>query len=623
MSADPFSNTQRPLSVGATAVEWWLVGLLFLTGLGLRAAFPSRLAVEQFDEGVYASNVFFTGETGDERYPEQHLYAPPLLPEVIFFVMSIAGPSNAAAISVNIIAGSLMVPLVWWVGRNWFGPAGGLASATLVALNDVHIFFSRTALTDILLCFFLTAAVQFICVALTTRSRFAVLSAGAVTGLAWWTKYNGWLPLAIGLAGLVPWRLLGRLPGWTTDQTGRLNLAPNIRLLAGSLARWGIVALVAFLIWLPWLRLLDARGGYAAIAANHRGYIVGLAGWWDSLVAQTAKLHSLSGSLSNSALPAALFVTLIYVKFSVPRFTWNRLLSNRRILIGVLLICCMPVIFGLPETLCVLTAAAAFSVLRRKRPAGDVELSSSRQVLAGWLVTAWFVGLLATTPLYTPYPRLTLPFLTVCWLGAGMWVGSVRDQFAVIADKVSVGKVIRSENQLPNDLPAVVPAATYMREALLFSGLVALTILPVAFFRSVPGWQSRTSLADQTPSILDAICENVGVNRQTGLDRFAISTYADPALLFQMRLAGVSLVSPLVNLNFARPEAPPPLIPRFVLIGPRAGQTAGFDDQFAAAQSRLELIATYHYRPSDLVILDGAHAPDSKSDEELKLYRVK
>src|SRR5579872_2297028 len=125
-----------------SAVEWWLVAAVCLTGFVLRAAWPSRLAVEHFDEGVYASNIFFLDDPQVPVYPDQHLYAPPLLPVAIQYAMIFFGTSNVAAIAVNIIAGSLTVPLVWWVGRQWFGPMAGLASATLVALNDVHIFFS-------------------------------------------------------------------------------------------------------------------------------------------------------------------------------------------------------------------------------------------------------------------------------------------------------------------------------------------------------------------------------------------------------------------------------------------------------------------------------------------------
>src|SRR4029077_9040623 len=142
--------------------EVLLVVLVELAALGLRCLNPSRLAVEQFDEGVYASNLFFHDKAGIGHYPDQRLYAPPLLPFLIECSMIMFGTSSVAAMAVNIAAGTLTVPLIWWVGRRWFGPTAGLTAATLAAFNDPHIFFSRTALTDVLLCFFLVCAVYFI-----------------------------------------------------------------------------------------------------------------------------------------------------------------------------------------------------------------------------------------------------------------------------------------------------------------------------------------------------------------------------------------------------------------------------------------------------------------------------
>ncbi len=253
-----------------SAVEWWLVAAVFLTGFALRGAWPSRLAVEHFDEGVYASNIFFLDDPQVPVYPSQHLYAPPLVPFVIQYAMIFFGVANGAALAVNIVAGSLTVPLVWWVGRRWFGPMAGLSAATLLALNDVHIFFSRTALTDVLLCFWLLAAVYFGWEALTTRRRLPLIAAGVATGLAWWTKYSGWLSLAIALAGLIPWRLFGDLSAVTRRELLPNGMVKQLRPLAGSLGMWGVVALVAFAIWLPWLWALQSKGDIAVVA-NHRG----------------------------------------------------------------------------------------------------------------------------------------------------------------------------------------------------------------------------------------------------------------------------------------------------------------------------------------------------------------
>ncbi|MFN0050802.1 MAG: ArnT family glycosyltransferase, partial [Planctomycetales bacterium] len=296
-----------PSAARPTRLELGLVLALFLAGGGLRCAYPERMAVEHFDEGVYASNHWF-GPTDDFRYPSQHLYAPPLLPSLIDWIFTLWGPSDLAAMVPSLVAGCLTVPLMWWIGRSWFSPVAGLAAATIAAFSDPHIAFSRTALTDVMLCFWLLLAVHCIWRALNGRGLGATLGAGFFTGLAWWTKYNGWLPLAIGGAGLLAWWLANRLAGSASESTNRnigiANVpsppdaseapAPPDRAAPPSegeslwalVARMGWIAAVAFLIWLPWLWSLQSHGGYAAVASNHRGYVVGISGWWGSLETQ-------------------------------------------------------------------------------------------------------------------------------------------------------------------------------------------------------------------------------------------------------------------------------------------------------------------------------------------------
>ena len=222
-----------------------LAGILLLTflGFGLRLAWPSHLAVEHFDKGVYASNIFLP-EYGF-RFPQQHLYAPPLLPSLIESIFVFRGTSNLGAMLVSIIAGGLTVPLVWWTGRRWWGTSAGLAAASLAAFSDVHILFSRTALTDVLLSFWLVLSVALLAEAYASRSWWASICAGVVAGLAWWTKYNGWLPLTIGVAALA---------GACLDRTIRGEVRNRVVL-------WLITAGFAIALWLPWLLSLQDKGG--------------------------------------------------------------------------------------------------------------------------------------------------------------------------------------------------------------------------------------------------------------------------------------------------------------------------------------------------------------------------
>jgi len=110
--------------------ELMLVAAVVLVGIALRSAYPSRMSVEHFDEGIYASNRA-AGVANDYRYPFQHLYAPPLFPSLVeWSMLSRLGQSSLVAMLVSLIVGGLTPLLVWHVGRRWFGPAAGISAAT-------------------------------------------------------------------------------------------------------------------------------------------------------------------------------------------------------------------------------------------------------------------------------------------------------------------------------------------------------------------------------------------------------------------------------------------------------------------------------------------------------------
>src|SRR5690606_9319955 len=281
----PPAAAESPVS----AAEWSLVAMLLLTGLLLRSWQPSHMAVEHFDEGVYASNLF----SPEGSYPYRHLYAPPLLPALLEWALILSGGAAGAVMAVNVLAGTLLVPSVWWVGRRWFGSVAGLSAAALACFSDVHILYSRTALTDGLLCLWLLWAVYWAWQAVVDGFPAAVLLAGLFASLAWWTKYNGWLALAISGAGTFASLLVDRSTGFQpVPEAGRPpTQGLKTRAAWSAPLRWLAVVVVALGGWLPYLLSLADRGGYDAVAANHARYFVGLAGWWSGLLRQSANLQ--------------------------------------------------------------------------------------------------------------------------------------------------------------------------------------------------------------------------------------------------------------------------------------------------------------------------------------------
>lgn len=557
-----------------TRVEWCLLAAIVLVGFALRVAFPSRIAVEHFDEGVYASNFWFGPESGFQ-YPGRQFYAPPLLPWLIEWTFILFGPSNIGAVAVNIVAGTLTVPLVWWVGRRWFGPVAGLSSATLAALSDIHILYSRTALTDVPLCFWLLAAVYCLWEALVcsrhtpcavavgnrtvgpatapsprgeparsaadgTRSvpvTKSIIAAGVTTALAWWTKYNGWLPLAIGLAGLIAWSVFAK---------------PEERRLKARLTTWLVVAALAFALWLPYLWELQDYGGYGPIAANHRGYLVGWSGWWESANVHLTNFANLFRWLTSLGIWLGPILSSLSVRMHhlrcQRRFTWNARVDG-------------------------------FECGR----------------LAGWMLAAWIGALTLTTPLYMPYPRLMLPWVVGLWMAFGLLLALTVDSEAPA----------RNEN------------GKFKCQGLpwWFLFTIVFTVLGAQLFSHergpiVPAWEPRTGLASIAGEAVSEMCREARLDPEVDRDKFIIYVYGEPALLFQLRLAGAANVLPVAHFEFAKPQAAATQVPTFVIAGPHADRSPQFAKQLEAARPRLQLVRSFDYAPSDLVLLDNRDARD-------------
>ncbi len=631
-------TTAPPAELNASPgrTEIILVVLISLVGFALRMAHPARLAVEHFDEGVYASNLFFQDRAGAGHYPEQHLYAPPLLPLLIEFAMIVFGPSNGAAMAVNIAAGTLTVPILWWLGRRWFGGTAGLAAGTLAALNDAHIFFSRTALTDVLVCLLLICALHYLHNSLAARSRlalFATIGAGAMTSLAWWTKYTGWLPLAIALAGLIPWKLLGDMKASVAGELPRLSMRSRTIQLLWCLLRWSLAALIAFAFWSGWLMSLEKKGGYSAVAANHRGYVTGLAEWTAQFKEQVRKLTLLDGIPTGCSLLAACAVSIVVLRREDRRFTWNVLLSNDVVFFVLPVAVLLCVMDGANVVLAFLGGIGVFVGLFRlfkipgAAPASELPQSPAEALpgtLAAWMLAAWFMGLSLTIPLYTPYPRLLLPLLIASWLGMGILVDKlIRLIRSQASQRLAAGQHARP--LLAGKQPAAL-AISRFRPVVILAFIVAIFLAVqqgTVLGRGVPGWEPRTGLAMIAPGMLDDACRNAGLDRKTQSDKLAIYVYGEPPLVFNLRLAGADYVNPVKDVSFANPEAPAPQLPSFVVIGPHAWATAGFGEQMAKALPRLELIGTYIYYPSQLVVLDTSVRHTRRPQSLIELYRVK
>lgn len=591
--------TVDPREQSISRFELWAIVAITLIGAAVRFALPSAMAIEHFDEGVYASNLLFPDQ--GFRYPDRHLYAPSLVPALIEWSIILFGDKGIAPMLPSLLFGTLTIPLIWWVGRQWFGPLSGIAAATLLSLSDFHIAFSRSALTDVPLCFWLLLAVYFFERSFRDLSWPTAIFAGLTTGLAWWTKYNGWLPLAISLSGLIGWLPFSRRSGWQLQR----------RLLL-----WSAGALASALVWLPyWISLPH---GYSEVANNHKQYIVGFAGWSEGVIQQFDAWTLFPGGvgtvivLLSAWLIAGSTVALSGLEVGtsiVQTATWPTNATQLSVglsLFGLVTTYFSPGVallaFGLVGTIAsVIVSLSPQELSDRRFP----RLSGLRFELGDLLLAAWVVGLVVSTPLYRPYPRLCLPLVIGLHLLGARWlklvsITSQRNPFGRIRGLIAGGTLI-----------AVV----------------------VAFFVSFPNSRPRLpSLAARNELALVAqfakrtIRDNIQAVRSksvSGLNA-VVYVYAEPGLFFHLPADGLA-VQPAGNLSFVDIEATRRL-PTFLVTGPHAQRSKAFADEFTKRADQFELIASYPYDASDFVRLDDVSATQLRARREpleVRLYRVR
>ncbi len=573
------STEPRPRMPAATwAAEWVLVAMIVCLAAWLRFRDFDTLAVEHFDEGVYASNFWFGAQDGFQ-YPSRQLYAPPLLPALVEFLFQLTGPSNAAAMLVSLVLGTLTVPLVWWVGRRWFEPMAGLLAACFCATSDLHILLSRSCLTDVMLTFWLILSLWLMWEALAHHRTMAAVAAGVTTALAWWTKYNGWLPLAVSLGGLTLWFVWMRIQGDRPAARGW---------------RWLLATTLALLLWLPCLWSLQAEGGYAAVMANHRNYIVGMSGAAGATLEHLRDEATLQTWVSvGTAASLCLLMSLAAAR----RFTWNTQHGVLWVAFGMA--ASLAGLFVLPVGLWLLGGQGLWGELGNASNStpDEVRLTKQPRQLAVCLLAVWLLGLFFLTSMYTPYPRLWLPCSSGGWLAAGLAVSQV---------------IQLTWNQ------------TAMRTVKLREGLVVLALVVMAGLLSlVPsstGIQRRTAMVDLCARIRKEVFRDLKgkVNEQDG---YIVYVHGEPALFFQLRLAGSDLVRPVQNLGFAAPGAPRPALPTYVVIGPHARLVPDFKSELQRALPRLQRVGAAEERVSLLVSLDAWGRFEPR--QEFELYRCR
>jgi hypothetical protein len=647
-----------------TKQELILVIMAILMGGLLRMSRTERLAVEHFDEGVYSSGIWYEDAQGN-GYPMRHLYAPPLLPNLITAIAAIPGTQNVAPFAPAMLFGCLTVVVLWWMGRAWFGSNAGLVIVFLVAFSDFHILFSRMAMTDVPALFWICLAVAVASNGLQKQSVRLMMLAGLCTGLAWWTKYTGWLPLAIMCSGSGCW--------WLLEGRRRVSAVTILKLMAA-------MSLVAVVCWLPVLWLLQEHGGYAAVKQNHSGYSLGFDGWQDRLADHMVYHFRLDSWFGAAALGVGMLVAATQRWYLLVRSTWNdpRSLpaSNfpspailAKFVIAAIALATMALgvgTIGLLACIGIGGIAGMFlwpmlSDLYTRRlssdlsppsesaaPYTDADLRSAPTIdptLGVCLVAAWFAGMLLMTPTYQSYPRLSLPLVAAIWLaaagGLAWWIEATLN-------------VARRGGEVASHWGLVLARRS---AAGLLMVAMGLTIFGAASLQPSWIWQDRTSLRDaswaigvavyghasgtyektKTPMFLDEsgiihpdaedeYDENRELMRQPTAIESMMATVAEkadtsksltppelpvcvvygfgePAVLSHLSAAGLN-VSAVQDLDFPHATWKGDPVATYLVLGPHALRTPGLLYDWTVQQNRFEHVDDFYFAPSEILLFN-------------------
>jgi 4-amino-4-deoxy-L-arabinose transferase-like glycosyltransferase len=294
--------------------------------------------------------------------------------------------ADAALIGTSLACGLLTVLLVLTAGRLWYGAAAGAAAGALVALSDFHVLYSRMGLTDVAFALLFLAAVLLYERADRHESLKWALAAGLVVGLAWNTKYHGWL--AAPVAGLA------LLPGW---------LSGPLPARRRSLLRWLASLPLAVLLYLPWFVLVSREpGGYGQLTADHASFLSDARNAFSHarIHLQYQLFHD--GPLARVAPGLGLLLAGLWGGRHPDG-------AGR----GALAL--------LPWALALTAAAWAFSgfAVTTMLALAGLALALREPSRCNRFHLALFATFLVLTPLYRPFPRLLLPWLLASWIYAG------------------------------------------------------------------------------------------------------------------------------------------------------------------------------------------------------------
>ncbi len=488
-----------------TGNERLMLVALTATGLALRAQGLGELSLAHFDEGVLMSGAFDTRLAGLWHFTlAQPLQAPPLYPWLVSGLMWLTGiESPLIGAYASVLFGSATIPLLFLLARRIGGNWVGLIAAGLLATSDLHIAFSRMALTEAALTFWFVLAMYAWGRLTDAQTVFGfhglavwALAAGLATGACWNTKYNGWMPCAIAITA---WCLAGVRQRFVDRDARPLR----------ATARQGAALLCATAIaagcFVPWYRYVEQSfpGGYAAVTRNHLNYVGGVSEWPGRAARLFTSLSAFRHYGWSISLAALLLGLICYVALNRRASSAGKARAAPlwgTMTIGALAAAAIVVLGS--DAFCLLLAAATIVPALAWGRAAEITLA------------VWVGAFLVLTPFYHPYTRLIVPALpgAIC---LGLWLCRAAARLPQHVEH----EASRTSSRL---LPRTRQTATACIVATIVASLaIALTAHPFGWLPTAAQWRRWTTrhsyrafsdaVRDHTPADAYVLCQGMPI----------------------------------------------------------------------------------------------------------------
>ena len=254
-------DAHRRPSFGALLAAIAVAGLL-VRGCGLVDQPP--LGDDQ-SAGRSAANFVERGHPGPTMW-----HHPRLRDLLVWTSTRAAGTTKLGLVLPSLLLGALTIPLVGLLGRRLAGPGAGLVAAALLALDALHVDYSRQAVQEVYTAFFGAAGVLLALRYADARRGGWLVASGVAFGLGAASKWSVAFPLAVTLAWIAASHLRERGEPAST----------RVARVAFAVAALGLVPFSVYLLtWTPWffqgrdlLDWVDLHRLMAAEVRTHGGF---------------------------------------------------------------------------------------------------------------------------------------------------------------------------------------------------------------------------------------------------------------------------------------------------------------------------------------------------------------